>query len=127
MQACRLSRSPRAGPPMRCPSESSAWARSRTTSDCCVGQGNLRCFLRQRMTEIPQRASLANQVAEVLRRDLRGGAWDEFLPGENDLCDRFQVSRVTMRAALDVLRREGLIEVSQGRRRRITSKARSTS
>jgi GntR family transcriptional regulator len=40
---------------------------------------------------------------------------DKALPGELDLAEKFQVSRVTMRRALDELVREGLIERSRGR------------
>ena len=74
------------------------------------------------MTEIPQRSSLVIQVADILRRGLKKGEWQDSLPGELPLCDRLQVSRPTLRAALDLLRREGLIQVSQGRRRGIIAK-----
>src|ERR1700753_2800869 len=40
---------------------------------------------------------------------------DKALPGELELAEKFQVSRVTMRRALDDLVREGLIERSRGR------------
>src|ERR1051326_7474089 len=76
------------------------------------------------MTQIPQRASLVTQVAEIVRREINRGEWGEYLPGELELCDRLKVSRPTLRAALDLLKREGLIEVSQGRRRRIVGKSR---
>lgn len=79
------------------------------------------------MIEIPHRLTLAVQVAEILRRELRSGAFVQFLPGERDLCNRFQVSRMTLREALENLQREGLIEVSKGSRRRVTSKARERS
>lgn len=75
------------------------------------------------MPEIVRRASLVAQVADILRRDLQEGMWRDYLPGEHTLSERLQVSRPTLRAALELLRREGLILVSQGRRRRITSKS----
>ena len=75
------------------------------------------------MTEVPQRASLVAQVVEILRRDLQRGEWSEHLPTEAFLCNRLQVGRKTLRAALSVLSREGLIVSSQGRRRRITKRA----
>jgi DNA-binding LacI/PurR family transcriptional regulator len=76
------------------------------------------------MTDIPHRLTLVSQTADILRREIERGTWTEFLPGEIPLCDRLQVSRITVRAALDILCREGLLEVSKGRRRRITRRPR---
>lgn len=75
------------------------------------------------MTEMPHRSSLVAEVTEILRRNLQRGEWSEYLPTESFLCDRFQVSRKTLRAALAVLRREGVIASSQGRRSQITKRA----
>src|ERR1051326_1911979 len=69
--------------------------------------------------ELPQRSSLVRQVADILRRGIERGDWAEYLPGETELQDRLKVGRNTLRSALHILRREGWIEVSQGRRRRI--------
>lgn len=71
------------------------------------------------MTEIPRRLTLVTQTADILRREIQGGEWKDVLPGENPLCDRLQVSRITIRAALDILQREGWIAVGKGRRRRV--------
>ena len=68
---------------------------------------------------IPQRTSLSNEVVRVLRNGLRSGIWCDWLPGERSLCERLHVSRPTIRDALSELRREGLIDVAQGRRSRI--------
>jgi len=76
------------------------------------------------VTEIARRPSLVDTAADILRRELQKGVWRQFLPGEHRLCERLQISRPTLRLALETLRREGLIEVSQGRRRRITALAR---
>jgi LacI family transcriptional regulator len=66
------------------------------------------------MRLIPQRASLAGQVAQVLRENLALGVWKDHLPGERALSERLGVSRPTLRAALDLLRREGWLEVAHG-------------
>jgi GntR family transcriptional regulator len=62
-------------------------------------------------------APLYHQVYTVLREQLMEGRYtpDKALPGELDLAEKFQVSRVTMRRALDELVREGLIERARGR------------
>jgi LacI family transcriptional regulator len=63
--------------------------------------------------------TLVAQTASILRDDLQRGEWKDSLPSELALCDRLQVSRITVRAALEILRREGWIDASKGRRRRI--------
>lgn len=73
------------------------------------------------MRQIPQRLSLVAQTADILRREILSGEWKGLLPGEIPLCDRLQVSRITVRGALSILTREGLIEATQGQRRRIVS------
>jgi len=69
------------------------------------------------MIEVPKRTSLVDQVAEILRRGLRAGEWAEGMPPERVLCDRLQVSRPTLRAALDMLRREGVVRLAANRRK----------
>lgn len=71
------------------------------------------------MPLIPKRFSLITSVADCLRESLSHGEWREFLPGERSLCEHLQVSRQTLKAALVVLRREGLIRVAHGKRTRI--------
>src|SRR5216683_4057776 len=53
------------------------------------------------------------QIAETLRRDLRGEG--ERIESEHQLCARFNVSRPTIRQALDVLVEEGLLYRHAGR------------
>ncbi len=62
-------------------------------------------------------APLYHQVYTILREQLMEGRYtpDKALPGELNLAQKFQVSRVTMRRALDELVREGLIERARGR------------
>lgn len=57
-----------------------------------------------------RRADRARQVADVLRPALAARTEGDLLPPENDLATDFAVSRNTVREALDLLRREGLIE-----------------
>ncbi len=71
------------------------------------------------MELLPKRSSLVAQTITVLRDAILAGIWKDVLPGEFELCDRFQVSRITIRAALDQLQREGWISAGQGRRRKI--------
>ncbi|MBL9132883.1 MAG: substrate-binding domain-containing protein [Verrucomicrobiaceae bacterium] len=69
--------------------------------------------------KLPQRLSLVAQTIESLREGLQSGHWQEFLPGERELCESLQVSRRTLRAALDDLQRQGALEVCGRQRRRI--------
>lgn len=65
--------------------------------------------------QIPRRYSLATQAAAGIREGILDGTWTEVLPGERNLCRFLQISRPTLRAAMDILRHEGLIRV-RGRR-----------
>lgn len=71
------------------------------------------------LTPVPQRATLAAQVRDVLRDAIRQGTWPGNLPGELELSRKLQVSRMTLRAALKMLTREGWVSSSQGQRRRV--------
>ncbi len=75
------------------------------------------------MRPFPQRTSLAVHTCAALRECLAADEWQGALPGEVDLCRRFQVSRATLRAALAILQGEGLLRVTQGRRREIVGGA----
>lgn len=72
--------------------------------------------------KLPQRLSLAGQTARNLREAMEEGHWRGHLPGERELCARLQVSRGTVRAALEELQREGWLDVAERRRRRIKMK-----
>ena len=69
--------------------------------------------------DIPKRLSLSAQTAAAIRKAVGENVWQEFLPSERRLCDMFQVSRPTIRTALQHLAKEGLIEIRQGRRNRL--------
>ncbi len=71
----------------------------------------------------PQRSSLVAETVNVMRRAIQSGMWRDHLPGERTLCTMWQISRPTLRSALDVLRREKLIEVGHGKRTRVLTPA----
>lgn len=56
------------------------------------------------------RADRARRTADVLRQQIHAGIYADSLPGENELAAEFHVSRNTVREALAVLKREGLID-----------------
>ena len=72
--------------------------------------------------DIPKRLSLSGQTAAAIRKAIGENFWQEFLPSERRLCETFQVSRPTIRTALQQLAVEGLIEIRQGRRNRLLSR-----
>ena len=71
---------------------------------------------------MPHRQTLTESAVRVLLAHLASGRWTGFLPGERTLCEEFQISRPTLRHALQVLERDGIIDAAQGRRRRILQK-----
>lgn len=58
------------------------------------------------------------QTADILRQRILSGEWEALLPTEVQLKDRMQVGRNTVRAALAVLTKEGLISEGQSGSRR---------
>lgn len=83
--------------------------------------------LYQLMKQILQRMSLAAQTAGILRDLIAAGTWSENLPGERELCARLRISRPTLRAALEILRKEGRLKVAHGRQTQICRKKNSVS
>ena len=68
--------------------------------------------------------SLYEQIAMQLREEALGGRYDPSgkLPSEAELCERFSVSRVTVRLALAKLAEEGTVERKQGKGTYVTGK-----
>jgi len=66
------------------------------------------------MQNLPQRNSLVSQTTAFLRQEINRGGWREWLPSERTLCESLQVSRNTLRAALEQLKREDLIDSRHG-------------
>ena len=69
------------------------------------------------MTPLPPKPSLVQYAADALRDGIRKGEWVGRLPGERILSERLQISRPTLRQALDLLEREGLLRNEPGKRR----------
>jgi len=67
------------------------------------------------MQLVPKRSSLVAQTAVILRDGIKAGLWNDCLPGELGLCRQLQASRVTLRAAVEQLQREGWCRSGQGR------------
>jgi GntR family transcriptional regulator len=57
------------------------------------------------------------QLRELLRGEIVSGRWavDERLPSERELCEAFDLSRTTVREAIDALVNEGLLRREKGR------------
>jgi DNA-binding LacI/PurR family transcriptional regulator len=72
--------------------------------------------------QIPKRITLVSQTAEALRQEIAAGHWRNQLPGERSLAGQFQIARVTLRTAIQQLRREGLIQLV-GQRYRVRNPA----
>ncbi len=71
------------------------------------------------MLRTPQRLSLVAQTVAILKEHIASRAGGEKLASERELCHQLGVSRMTLRAALGKLAREGLLRSSQGRRREV--------
>jgi GntR family transcriptional regulator len=57
------------------------------------------------------------QLRELLRDEITSGHWEvgERMPSERELCDAFNLSRTTVREAIDALVSEGLLRREKGR------------
>lgn len=71
------------------------------------------------MIEAAQHLSLVTQVAGILRKAIQEGEWAGRLPGERTLSDELQVSRPTLRKAIEILQEKGILATAHGRGTRI--------
>lgn len=71
------------------------------------------------LNRVPHKQSLVEQTVSALRREIDEGTWRGWLPAERFLCEHWQVSRNTLRAALRELSRERVICAVHGRGTRI--------
>jgi DNA-binding LacI/PurR family transcriptional regulator len=76
------------------------------------------------MTLIPHR-TVASQVAAQLRAEIARGTWRGWLPGERELAQIVQASRNTVRAALEQLKAEGVVETTKGIGNRVAAEPRA--
>lgn len=67
-----------------------------------------------KQSHIPYYYQLADLLREIIQ-DSAAGSTSEFLPSENELAQTHQVSRATVRQALAVLEREGLVHKAKGK------------
>lgn len=67
---------------------------------------------------------LHEQVSRVLIRLIESGEIPDVLPSERVLAQRLDISRPVLRQTLAMLHREGLVEISHGKRTRIIGKKR---
>lgn len=72
-----------------------------------------------------RRHSLAEQAAEILEQAILRGELPDPLPGEIQLSEKLKISRPTLRKAMTILARRGLVETAKGRRTRICSRLRN--
>lgn len=69
------------------------------------------------MTECgKKKISLREEIYLQLKREIEGDVWkkEEKLPSEKALCERFSVSRITIRSAIQQLEALGMVETVQG-------------
>ena len=64
------------------------------------------------------------QLAELFRQRIARGTWEagQRLPSLDELTEEFDVARVTVRQAVDLLERDGLLSAQQGRGTFVTGK-----
>ncbi len=74
---------------------------------------------------LPRRLSLVAQTVDSICEGIESGHWQKHLPGERELCESLQVSRRTLRPALEELQRKGWLEVCGRQRRRIKNRRNS--
>lgn len=65
--------------------------------------------------QLARAGSTASVVAAAIRERIAAGTYDDIIPSEQELMVEFQVSRYSMRAALQMLVDEGMIERHSGR------------
>lgn len=70
-------------------------------------------------SQVPVRSNLVAQTVSILIYEIAAGNFGGELPGEFELCDKLQVSRTTVRPALQILERQGYVRIRPGKKRLI--------
>lgn len=68
---------------------------------------------------ILKRIDLATQVADIIREAIRKGIWADEVPSERRISELIKASRPTIRSALHMLARDGLLEIKPRMRKRL--------
>ena len=71
------------------------------------------------MNRLPHKMPLSAQTAIAITEEIATGRWDQWLPAEHELSSLLHVGRRTVRAALEQLRRDGVVKCRRGQRRKI--------
>nr|HRJ72359.1 GntR family transcriptional regulator [Terrimicrobiaceae bacterium] len=68
------------------------------------------------MSPVPlfRKASRSEQIAEGLRASIRQGIWKNHLPPERTLCEQVGTSRPTLRQAIHLLEKDGIVRTRAG-------------
>jgi LacI family transcriptional regulator len=74
------------------------------------------------MDLMPQRNSLVSQVVETIQSGIDKNVWREWLPGERALAESLHVSRNTLRTAIALLERTGVVRAEHPLGTRIVTK-----
>lgn len=64
------------------------------------------------------------EIYRMIKADIQNGVYqiNDFLPNEGDLEKKYDVSRTTVRNAIDMLKNEGIVDVMQGRGTQVSRK-----
>lgn len=68
-----------------------------------------------------------SQIQQYIKKRIQTGVYpiNSYLPSENEICERFNTTRTTVRKALDELLREGFIEKEQGKGSKVIERRKS--
>ena len=81
-----------------------------------------RTGLVSRMSSIPHKQSLVVQTVAWINSEIDRGAWIDWLPGERILAGKLQMSRNTLRSAIEKLISDGTLRAEHGLGNRILRK-----
>ncbi|MFD0796159.1 GntR family transcriptional regulator [Maribacter chungangensis] len=68
-----------------------------------------------------------SQIQQYIKKRIQTGVYpiNSYLPSENEICEKFNTTRTTVRKALDELLREGFIEKEQGKGSKVIERRKS--